>query len=140
VAGGNNSFRYRFTAVCRLTLRLVQFSGARYLSLPSFGGHRGGAVCSFSIGPNRTLISTLISRLLYVACTRAQGLLYLTYAVKRKIAGVEKPRELSGFVSSVLKKNPVYSNPSFRSPIIDPISTMVSSSLRRKYRSCRRIK
>ncbi|KAF8896349.1 P-loop containing nucleoside triphosphate hydrolase protein [Infundibulicybe gibba] len=44
-------------------------------------------------------------RLLYVACTRAQGLLYLTHATRRKIAGETKTKELSPFVSTVIKDN-----------------------------------
>ncbi|KAJ3997410.1 P-loop containing nucleoside triphosphate hydrolase protein [Lentinula boryana] len=41
-------------------------------------------------------------RLLYVACTRAQSLLYLSYATQRKAAGETKARDLSPFVSSVI--------------------------------------
>ncbi|KAF7301180.1 ATP-depentend DNA [Mycena indigotica] len=42
-------------------------------------------------------------RLLYVACTRAQSILYLTHTSKRKIGGVTKPKELSQFIASVAK-------------------------------------
>ncbi|KAJ3796874.1 P-loop containing nucleoside triphosphate hydrolase protein [Lentinula aff. detonsa] len=45
-------------------------------------------------------------RLLYVACTRAQSLLYLSYATQRKVAGETKARDLSPFVSSVVRQNP----------------------------------
>ncbi|KAJ4477215.1 P-loop containing nucleoside triphosphate hydrolase protein [Lentinula aciculospora] len=45
-------------------------------------------------------------RLLYVACTRAQSLLYLSYATQRKVAGETKTRDLSPFVSSVVRQNP----------------------------------
>ncbi|KIK63032.1 hypothetical protein GYMLUDRAFT_41333 [Collybiopsis luxurians FD-317 M1] len=44
-------------------------------------------------------------RLLYVACTRAQSLLYLTHATSRKVAGETKAKELSTFVSSVIKQD-----------------------------------
>ncbi|KAF4597533.1 hypothetical protein EYR40_007995 [Pleurotus pulmonarius] len=40
-------------------------------------------------------------RLLYVACTRAQCLLYLSHCGKRMVSGETKSVELSGFVSSV---------------------------------------
>ncbi|TFK75216.1 UvrD-helicase-domain-containing protein [Pluteus cervinus] len=46
-------------------------------------------------------------RLLYVACTRAQGLLYLTYTAKRKSAEESKPRDLSEFVSVITKDHAV---------------------------------
>ncbi|KAF9065598.1 P-loop containing nucleoside triphosphate hydrolase protein [Rhodocollybia butyracea] len=45
-------------------------------------------------------------RLLYVACTRAQSLLYLSHATSRKVAGETKTKELSAFVSSVIKEDP----------------------------------
>ncbi|KAG6842332.1 hypothetical protein C0991_010621 [Blastosporella zonata] len=45
-------------------------------------------------------------RLLYVACTRAQGLLYLTYAETRSIAGNKKSRSVSPFISVVQWDNP----------------------------------
>ncbi|TRM64719.1 P-loop containing nucleoside triphosphate hydrolase protein [Schizophyllum amplum] len=44
-------------------------------------------------------------RLLYVACTRAQGLLYLTHAAKRKVGGEQKTKEVSSFLAAVTKKN-----------------------------------
>ncbi|ESK94683.1 atp-depentend dna [Moniliophthora roreri MCA 2997] len=44
-------------------------------------------------------------RLLYVACTRAQSLLYIYYASTRKVGGVAKPRDLSTFISAVTLKN-----------------------------------
>ena len=49
------------------------------------------------------LVFLSFRRLLYVACTRAQGLLYLSHTKVRKIGGVEKPRELSFFVASCAK-------------------------------------
>ncbi|KAJ3820348.1 P-loop containing nucleoside triphosphate hydrolase protein [Lentinula raphanica] len=45
-------------------------------------------------------------RLLYVAGTRAQSLLYLSHAIQRKVAGETKTRDLSPFLSSVVKQNP----------------------------------
>ncbi|KAJ3920166.1 P-loop containing nucleoside triphosphate hydrolase protein [Lentinula edodes] len=45
-------------------------------------------------------------RLLYVACTRAQSLLYLSYATQRKVSGETKTRDLSPFVSSVIRRTP----------------------------------
>lgn len=45
-------------------------------------------------------------RLLYVACTRAQGLLYLSHAAVRKVAGETKTKKLSEFVSVVTNQNP----------------------------------
>ncbi|KAF5391670.1 hypothetical protein D9757_002375 [Collybiopsis confluens] len=57
-------------------------------------------------------------RLLYVACTRAQSLLYLTHATSRKVAGDIKTKELSAFISSVTKEDPslFMDRPSFCSP------------------------
>jgi DNA helicase II / ATP-dependent DNA helicase PcrA len=49
----------------------------------------------------------LFRRLLYVACTRAQGLLYLSYVSGRKVAGARGPRGLSQFVSVILNENEV---------------------------------
>ncbi|KIY44056.1 P-loop containing nucleoside triphosphate hydrolase protein [Fistulina hepatica ATCC 64428] len=46
-------------------------------------------------------------RLLYVACTRAQGLLYLSHAAKRRVAGETKTRDISEFMSALLKENSV---------------------------------
>lgn len=46
-------------------------------------------------------------RLLYVACTRAQSLLYLSHASKRKVAAETKSKELSEFVGVVIKADPV---------------------------------
>lgn len=46
-------------------------------------------------------------RLLYVACTRAQALLYLSHANMRKVAGETKTKKLSEFVSVVTNQNPV---------------------------------
>ncbi|KAG6817676.1 hypothetical protein H0H87_005434 [Tephrocybe sp. NHM501043] len=46
-------------------------------------------------------------RLLYVACTRAQGLLYITHAEERSIAGNKKGRAVSPFLSAVQRDNPV---------------------------------
>lgn len=40
-------------------------------------------------------------RLLYVACTRAQCLLYLSYTERRKIAGEAKNKTLSPFLTSI---------------------------------------
>ncbi|KAE9400182.1 UvrD-helicase-domain-containing protein [Gymnopus androsaceus JB14] len=45
-------------------------------------------------------------RLLYVACTRAQSLLYLSHATQRKVGGETKSKDLSVFVSAVIKENP----------------------------------
>ncbi|KAF8349154.1 P-loop containing nucleoside triphosphate hydrolase protein [Amanita rubescens] len=47
-------------------------------------------------------------RLLYVACTRAQGLLYLTHAQRRNVAGRTVDTSRSHFVESVFIKNPVW--------------------------------
>ncbi|KAK7061228.1 ATP-depentend DNA [Favolaschia claudopus] len=44
-------------------------------------------------------------RLLYVACTRAQSLLYLSHVTKRKVGGETKTRDLSEFVSAVTKED-----------------------------------
>ena len=49
-----------------------------------------------------------IRRLLYVVCTRAQGLLYLTHAERRNIAGRTVETGRSQFVESVFIKNPVW--------------------------------
>ncbi|KAF8071911.1 P-loop containing nucleoside triphosphate hydrolase protein [Lyophyllum atratum] len=45
-------------------------------------------------------------RLLYVACTRAQGLLYLSYSESRNIAGITKDRTVSEFISVVMHEDP----------------------------------
>ncbi len=47
-------------------------------------------------------------RLLYVACTRAQGLLYLTHAERRNVAGRTVHTARSYFVESVFIKNSVW--------------------------------
>ncbi|OBZ72374.1 ATP-dependent DNA helicase PcrA [Grifola frondosa] len=44
-------------------------------------------------------------RLLYVACTRAQGLLYLSHSTSRMFLGEVKPAGLSEFVSAVVLQN-----------------------------------
>ncbi|KAF8905113.1 P-loop containing nucleoside triphosphate hydrolase protein, partial [Gymnopilus junonius] len=44
-------------------------------------------------------------RLLYVACTRAQALLYILFAKERVVAGRTKEKKLSDFVSVVRRKN-----------------------------------
>ncbi|KXN84725.1 ATP-dependent DNA helicase PcrA, partial [Leucoagaricus sp. SymC.cos] len=44
-------------------------------------------------------------RLLYVACTRAQCLLYLLHAEKRKVAGETKNKVLSPFLSVITQEN-----------------------------------
>ncbi|KAL0065128.1 ATP-dependent DNA helicase srs2 [Marasmius tenuissimus] len=44
-------------------------------------------------------------RLLYVACTRAQSLLYLSHSSTRKVGGDVKPRDLSTFIESVTEIN-----------------------------------
>jgi ATP-dependent exoDNAse (exonuclease V) beta subunit len=46
-------------------------------------------------------------RLLYVACTRAQSLLYILYTRKRQVAGKTKAAYLSDFVAAVCEKDPV---------------------------------
>ena len=46
-------------------------------------------------------------RLLYVACTRAQSLLYILYSRKRQVAGKTKFKTLSDFVSVVCEKDNV---------------------------------
>lgn len=46
-------------------------------------------------------------RLLYVACTRAQGLLYLSHAANRRVGGETKSKGLSEFVSVIVKHNQV---------------------------------
>ncbi|TFK47713.1 UvrD-helicase-domain-containing protein [Heliocybe sulcata] len=45
-------------------------------------------------------------RLLYVACTRAQNLLYLSHCTKRLVAGKQMGRKLSGFVCAVIEDSP----------------------------------
>ncbi|KAF5367496.1 hypothetical protein D9758_003744 [Tetrapyrgos nigripes] len=44
-------------------------------------------------------------RLLYVACTRAQSLLYLSHASQRKVAGETKGKDLTTFISAITKQN-----------------------------------
>ncbi|KAJ7604586.1 P-loop containing nucleoside triphosphate hydrolase protein [Mycena polygramma] len=46
-------------------------------------------------------------RLLYVACTRAQSLLYLSHVSKRKFGGETKTKEISEFIAAATKEHPV---------------------------------
>ena len=46
-------------------------------------------------------------RLLYVACTRAQSLLYLSHSSKRKVGGETKTKEISEFVAAATKEHSV---------------------------------
>jgi hypothetical protein len=46
-------------------------------------------------------------RLLYVACTRAQSLLYLLFSRNRQVAGQTKLKTLSDFISVVQEKEVV---------------------------------
>ncbi|RDB25802.1 ATP-dependent DNA helicase PcrA [Hypsizygus marmoreus] len=66
-------------------------------------------------------------RLLYVACTRAQGLLYLSHVEKRKVAGDTKSKELSEFISVITKQNPTL----FTSwqPDLSPVDRRVISTV-----------
>ncbi|KAJ7122967.1 P-loop containing nucleoside triphosphate hydrolase protein [Mycena epipterygia] len=48
-------------------------------------------------------------RLLYVACTRAQSLLYLSHVSKRKVGGETKTREISEFIAAATKEHTVRS-------------------------------
>ncbi|KAF7318043.1 ATP-depentend DNA [Mycena chlorophos] len=45
-------------------------------------------------------------RLLYVACTRAKSLLYITHVSKRKVGGETKNKDISEFVAAALKAHP----------------------------------
>ncbi|KJA22922.1 hypothetical protein HYPSUDRAFT_185668 [Hypholoma sublateritium FD-334 SS-4] len=47
-------------------------------------------------------------RLLFVACTRAQSLLYISYSLRRQVAGKTKQKKLSDFVSVIHDKNEGY--------------------------------
>ncbi|KAJ7896080.1 P-loop containing nucleoside triphosphate hydrolase protein [Mycena olivaceomarginata] len=44
-------------------------------------------------------------RLLYVACTRAQSLLYLSHVSKRQVGGETKPKDISEFISAATKEH-----------------------------------
>jgi hypothetical protein len=46
-------------------------------------------------------------RLLYVACTRAQSLLYLSHVSKRKVGGETKTKDISEFISAATKEHSV---------------------------------
>ena len=74
-------------------------------------------------------------RLLYVACTRAQGLLYLTHAAKRKVNGEQKTKEVSPFLAAVTKKNKVSL---LRTHPVDATDTMLRPSSRSRRRSSTR--
>ncbi|KAJ6530358.1 P-loop containing nucleoside triphosphate hydrolase protein [Mycena vulgaris] len=50
-------------------------------------------------------------RLLYVACTRAQSLLYLSHVSKRKVGGETKTKEISEFVAAATKEHPTIFTP-----------------------------
>ncbi|KIK97773.1 hypothetical protein PAXRUDRAFT_135598 [Paxillus rubicundulus Ve08.2h10] len=56
-------------------------------------------------------------RLLYVACTRAQVMLYLTHAVKRKSAGEQKTRDLSAFLCDIRDDPTIFSD---EPPLLPP--------------------
>ena len=89
---------------------LVQiYSGGRDVPIPP-GGRRGRR----EVRTSADLAGSLTKhpaharrRLLYVACTRAQTLLYLTHANSRKFAGEARKRDLSEFVSIALKDDQV---------------------------------
>lgn len=68
--------------------------------------------------------------MLYVACTRAQGLLYLSHAAKRKVAGETKTKELSEFVSAVSKQNQVHFLEviTAENAMLTPLQTLFSTS------------
>jgi len=53
------------------------------------------------------MLTTFERRLLYVACTRAQCLLYLLYSEKRQVAGKARTNGLSEFIDVPREKNPV---------------------------------
>ena len=53
------------------------------------------------------LLMIMVRRLLYVACTRAQGLLYLIHAQRRNVAGRTINVDRSPFVEKVFQKYPV---------------------------------
>ncbi|KAJ7713348.1 P-loop containing nucleoside triphosphate hydrolase protein, partial [Mycena maculata] len=57
-------------------------------------------------------------RLLYVACTRAQTLLYLSHVSKRKVGGETKTKEISEFVGAATKEHPVSSLVSFHTCLL----------------------
>ncbi|KAF9485206.1 P-loop containing nucleoside triphosphate hydrolase protein [Pholiota conissans] len=68
-------------------------------------------------------------RLLYVACTRAQTLLYLLHATERQVAGKTKKKLLSTFISAVQQKNQgffSYDIPRFLSQDRDVITGVLS--------------
>jgi hypothetical protein len=73
----------------------------------SVGGRRGRTVwqqmMSCTLDTDSLHLSDIISRLLYVACTRAQGFLYLTHASSRMAGGETKKRSISTFVSALSK-------------------------------------
>lgn len=54
-----------------------------------------------------SVLTKSVRRLLYVACTRAQTLLYLTHSSRRKVAGESKTRDLSDFISPISSQSPV---------------------------------
>lgn len=56
------------------------------------------------------VVHAFIRRLLYVACTRAQALLYVLFSKTRVIAGRTKEKKLSDFVSVVRRNNEVSSS------------------------------
>ncbi|KAF5382208.1 hypothetical protein D9615_004383 [Tricholomella constricta] len=75
-------------------------------------------------------------RLLYVACTRAQGLLYLSHAERRNVAGLTKDRGVSPFISAVVGEDPtLFTNlqpaflPADRSVICDILSRPLPNDL-----------
>ncbi|TFK81255.1 UvrD-helicase-domain-containing protein [Polyporus arcularius HHB13444] len=59
-------------------------------------------------------------RLLYVACTRAQGLLYLTHTTTRMVSGESMPQSVSQFVAAVRSDSKTRGTLSEELPVLTP--------------------
>jgi hypothetical protein len=62
---------------------------------------------AFFFSPLQLRLICHFRRLLYVACTRAQCLLYLSHVEKRKVAGETKNKLLSPFLATIKQENQV---------------------------------
>jgi ATP-dependent exoDNAse (exonuclease V) beta subunit len=71
---------------------------------------RGFLNIQFS-GKIRLKLISFERRLLYVACTRAQCLLYLLYSDQRQVAGKTREKSLSEFIAVPKAKNAVSKHP-----------------------------
>ncbi|KAI0749394.1 P-loop containing nucleoside triphosphate hydrolase protein [Daedaleopsis nitida] len=83
-------------------------AGTCALSIPSIDTH-GNPVVRGVFPSTRTEEEEEERRLLYVACTRAQGMLYLSHTTTRMMSGESVPQEISPYLAA-LRNNPQTTN------------------------------